>query len=90
MSWSLSSAGKAVAVAAQIADQISKISLSDAGEMETVKLIGDLLAQTLTTYDPDKLVSVAAAGHMGYANYTDKSGPYQQFGLKVDPMHLSV
>lgn len=90
MSWSVAASGKAKDVAPEIANQISKISLTDPGEMETVKNVGELIAQTLGTFDLEKLVKVAASGSMGYADYSSKSGTYQQVTLTIEPIHLTV
>jgi hypothetical protein len=90
MSWSVNGTGPVQAVAAQIEKQISSIALSDVGEMETVKLVGGLLKQALGTFDPEKIVSVQAAGSMGYKDWVTKSGAYQQFDIKVTAVHFSV
>ncbi len=90
MSWSVAASGKAKDVAPEIANQISKINLTDPGEMETVKNAGLLIAQTLGTFDPAKPVKVAASGSMGYTDYSTKAGPYQQVTLAIAPIHFSV
>jgi hypothetical protein len=90
MSWSLSASGPAKDVAPQIEKQISAISLSDAGEMETVKNVGALLTQTLGTYDPDKPVKVSANGHMGFADWATKAGPHQHVALTIEPIHFTT
>ncbi len=90
MSWSISSTGKAAAVAAQIATQVASIKLTDAGEMQTVGHVGALLAQSLGTFDPERLVSVSANGLMSFADWATKVGPYQQFNIKVEPIHLTT
>lgn len=90
MSWSVAASGKSSAVSDEIAKQISKISLSDEGEMETVKRTGELIGQTLGTFDPDGLVNVNASGHMGFKDWGAKSGPYQNVSISIAPIHLSV
>lgn len=90
MSWSVSGTGPAQAVAEQIAKQIAAVNLNDAGEMETVRLCGELLAQTLSTFDPAKPVSVQASGSMGYKDWTAKTSPFQSYEIKVSPIHFSV
>ncbi len=90
MSWSVAASGKAKDVAPEIANQVSKISLTDQGEMETVKNTGLLIARTLGTFGPEKPVKVAASGSMGFADWSSKSGPYQQVTLTIEPIHFSV
>lgn len=90
MSWSFYSTGKASAAAAQIAEAATKVSLTDAGEMETVAKVADLIAQTLGTFDPDQLVNVAAAGSMNFKDWTAKTGCTQNVSVKIEPIHLSV
>jgi hypothetical protein len=90
MSWSIGATGKAKDVTPEIATQVSKINLSDAGETETVKNVGVLIAQTLGTFDPEKPVKVSASGSMGFDDWTNKSGPYQHVTLTIEPIHFSV
>jgi len=90
MSWSLAASGKAKDVAPEIERQVSKVSLSDAGETETVRLVGGLVAQSLGTFDQDKIVKVQASGSMGFKDWQAKTGPYQQFAITVEPIHLTV
>ena len=90
MSWSVNASGKAPAVKIAIADQISKVNLTDAGEMETVKKVGAAIDQTLGTFDPDGLVRVEASGSMGFKDWGAKTGPFQSFTVKVETIHLTV
>ena len=90
MSWSVSATGPASDVAKQVEKQIASVKLSDAGEMETVALVGGLLAQTLATFDPSKPVSVVANGSMGFKDWGTKAGPYQQYNIAVSPIHFSA
>jgi hypothetical protein len=90
LSWSVASSGKAPAVAADLTVQIGKLSFADAGETETVQKTGELIAQTLGTFDPEKLVSVSASGHLGFADWGAKIGPYQNVKIEIVPIHLSV
>jgi len=90
MSWSVSAAGKAAAVRDEIVRQISAIKLTDEGEMETVKNVGITIDQALSTFGPDGLVRVEASGHMGYKDWNDKSGAFQQVTSTIAPIHLTV
>jgi len=90
MSWSISSTGKAKDVAVEIAAQAGKINLSDAGEMETVAKVADTIAQTLSTFDPEKPVSVAASGHMGFSDWEKKTGQYQNVSLSIQVIHFTA
>jgi len=65
MSWSVSACGPASKIAEQLEQQFSKINLTDPGEQETVQHVRALVAQTLTTIDPEKAVQVSASGSMG-------------------------
>jgi len=77
-------------VVVEIERQVSAVKLSDAGEQQTVQLVGGLVSQSLGTFDPEKLVKVQASGSMGFKDWNAKSGPFQQFSLSVEPIHLSV
>lgn len=90
MLWSVGGTGKAKDVAAYIADQIGKIKLFDPGEMETVRKVGDLISQTLSTFEPEKPVMVAASGHMGFADGGAKTMPYQRVTLSIEPIHFDA
>lgn len=90
MSWSVSASGKAGHVAPEIARQVATVNLSDAGEMETVKNAGELINQTLGTFDQETLVNVAANGSMGFSEWGTKVGPYQTVSISIVPIHLSV
>lgn len=98
MSWSVSACGPSSKIAEQLEQQFSKINCTDPGEQATVQNVRSLVAQTLTTIDPDKVVNVSASGSMGYQKWgsgikhaTDPHvGPYQSVDLKISPIHFSV
>lgn len=90
MSWGVSAVGKVKDVAPSIAKQIAGVKLNDLGEMETVKHVGALLEQALSTFDQEKPVKVMASGSMGFSEYTTKTGPYQSFSISVEPIHFTV
>ena len=54
MSWSVSASGAANKVAVQLEQQFANINCSDPGEQTTVQNVRALVAQTLSTIDPDK------------------------------------
>lgn len=89
MSWSVSATGKPADVKAEIDKQFSyplaerPAGLDDEGERETVRKVAETIAQCLGTFDPEKTVAVAAFGHMGYADWTAKTGKYQEVNLKI-------
>jgi hypothetical protein len=87
MSWSIGAIGKVKDVAPVIANQVCKINLTDQGEMETVKNVGEIIAQTLGTFHREKPVKVGASGSMGFSDWGSKSGPYQQVSLVIEPIH---
>ena len=87
MSWSIGAIGKAADLIPQIAQQYERIKLNDAGEMETVKNVVALIAQTLATFDPAKPVKVSASGSMGFAS---KTGPYQSVSVTIEPIHFTT
>ena len=62
MSWSVSACGPAAKAAEQLEQQFTRISnCTDPGEQETVQKVRALVAQTLATIDPEKLVNRAGA-----------------------------
>lgn len=85
MSWSVSAQGKVEDVAAETTRQFqSPLSyLTDEGEKETVRRVGFVVAQCLTTFDPEVKVSVSAFGHMGG---TKEAGGYQNVSLTISPL----
>ena len=88
MSWSVSSSGTPEAVTAGLADQFKypldpDAGLPDAGEKETVRLVKALIEQCLGTFDPAKEVRVSAFGHMGYADWENKTGGFQNVTLTI-------
>lgn len=90
MSWSVSATGKPAEVKAELHRQLASgplaekpAGLSDDGERETVRRIGETISQCVETFDPDKGVSVSANGHMGFQNYDTKAGAYQNVSLSI-------
>ena len=63
--------------------------LSDEGEQETVKLLSEMIVQALGTFDQEKYVKVSASGHMGFAEWSKKTGPYQSMSMRhrAHPFH---
>jgi hypothetical protein len=95
MSWSVSACGPASKIAEQLEQQFSKIKCTDPGEQETVQNVRKVVAQTVATIDPDKVVNVTASGSMGYKEWSSQVtrphiGPYQSVDLKISPIHFSV
>jgi len=90
MSWSVSACGPAAKAAEQLEQQFTKITCTDPGEQETVQKVRALVAQTLATIDPEKLVNVTGSGSMGYEEWSSHVGPYQSVDLKISPIHLTV
>jgi hypothetical protein len=95
MSWSISASGPANKVAVQLEQQFTNINCSDPGEQATVQNVRALVAQTLSTIDPDKPVQVTGSGSMGYKEWSSQStrphvGPFQSVDLKISPIHFSV
>jgi len=96
--WAVSACGPANKIAEQLEQQFSRINLTDPGEQETVQHVRALVAQSLSTIDPEKPIQVSASGSMGYAHWgegykhaTDPhTGPYQGVDLKISPIHYSV
>lgn len=90
MSWSVSACGPAAKAAEQLEQQFEKIKMTDEGEQTTVQNTRALVAQTLGTIDPEKVVNVSASGSMGYADWGAKTKPFQSVDLKIAPIHFSV
>lgn len=90
MSWSVSACGPAAKCAEQLEQQFEKVNMNDKGEQETVQHVRKLVAQTLTTFDPERPIRVGASGSMGFKDYTQKLSPYQSVDLKIEPIHFSV
>jgi hypothetical protein len=98
MSWSVSACGPSSKIAGQLEQQFSNINCSDPGEQETVQNVRALVAQTLTTIDPEKPVQVSASGSMGYRKWgaglkhatEPHEGAFQSVDLKISPIHFSV
>lgn len=90
MSWSVAASGPAAKVAEQLEQQFGVIKMNDEGEQETVQNVRTLIAQTLSTIDPEKPVRVSASGSMGFKDWTNKTGAHQSVDLKIEPIHFSV
>jgi len=91
MSWSVSGSGTPAEVRGQLSEQF-KYPLADKpqgidndGERETVKQTFDLCEQILSTFDPEGKVTIAASGHMGFADWETKKGAYQSVSITVTP-----
>ena len=89
MSWSVSACGPAAKAAEQLEQQFTKINCTDPGEQETVQKVRALVAQTLATIEPEKIMRVSASGSMGFKDWQNKTGPYQSVDLKIEPIHFS-
>jgi hypothetical protein len=91
MSWSVNAAGKPADVKTELTKQFSyplaggSAGLSDMGERATVALVFSAIEQCLSTFDPEKEVTVTAFGHMSYADYEKKTGAYQNVNLTISP-----
>ena len=89
MSWSVSACGPASKIAEQLEQQFERVNMNDKGEQETVQHVRKLVAQTLTTIEPEKIMRISASGSMGFKDWQNKTGPYQSFDVKVEPIHFS-
>jgi len=91
MSWSVNASGKIADVRGQLSEQFKgplaekPAGLYDDGERKTVEMIRDSVDQCLSTFGPDKTVSVIAFGHMGFADYETKKGGYQEVTVSIKP-----
>jgi hypothetical protein len=91
MSWSVSYSGTPEAVRGALSEQFKgplaekPAGLSDDGERQTVQLVHELLEQILSTFSADKGVTVSASGHMGFDDWSNKSGSYQYVSIKIQP-----
>jgi hypothetical protein len=91
MSWSVSGTGTPAEVRGQLSEQFKyplaegTAGLADAGEKQTVQQVFDLCEQILSTFDPEKQVTISAAGHMGFSDWDTKAGAYQQVNIAVTP-----
>ncbi len=63
----------------------SPAGLSDDEEKETVRRVKDTIFQCLATFAQDKTVTVMANGHMGYDDWTAKTGKYQTVNVSIQP-----
>ena len=89
MSWSVSACGPATTIAEQLEQQFKRVNMNDKGEQETVQNVRELVAQTLATIEPEKIVRVSASGSMGFKDWQKKTGAYQSVDLKIEPIHFS-
>jgi hypothetical protein len=89
MSWSVSACGPASKIAEQLEQQFQRINMNDKGEQETVRLVHDLVLQTLATITPEKVMRVIASGSMGFKDWQNKIDPYQSVDLKIEPIHFT-
>ena len=91
MSWSVIASGKPEETRMEISRQISLSlvpapqGLEDEGERKTVRLVYELIEQCLGTFDPEKSVAVTASGHMGFSDYTHKTGKVQTVSISIQP-----
>ena len=89
MSWSVSACGPASKIAEQLEQQFERVNMNDKGEQETVQHVRKLVSQTLGTIEPEKITRISASGSMGFKDWHNKTGPYQSFDVKVEPIHFS-
>ena len=89
MSWSVSACGPASKVAEQLEQQFERVNMNDKGEQETVQHARKLVAQTLATIEPDKIMRISASGSIGFKDWQNKAGAYQSVDLKIEPIHFS-
>ena len=89
MSWSVSACGPTSKVAEQLEQQFERVNMNDKGEQETVQHARKLVAQTLATIEPDKIMRISASGSMGFKDWQNKTGAYQSVDLKIEPIHFS-
>jgi hypothetical protein len=86
MSWSVSAIGKASAVASSIAKQFSGSPCQE--PEETVRqAAARTIAAAIEAQDPNCAVKVIASGSMGFKDYSDKTGPYNNVSIVVEPLH---
>ena len=91
MSWSVCACGPAPKIAEQLEQQFERVNMNDKGEQETVQYARKLVAQTLATIEPEKIMRVSASGLMGFKYWQNKNktGPYQSVDLKIEPIHFT-
>jgi hypothetical protein len=89
MSWSVSASGTPSEVRGQLSEQFKgplaekPAGLSDDGERETVQRVHETIEQVLSTFGPERTLTVSACGHMGWQNWDEKSGAYQSVSLSI-------
>lgn len=89
MSWSVSGSGTPAEVRGQLSEQFKgplaekPAGLADDGERETVQRIHETIEQVLTTFDPERKLSVSAYGHMGFSDWDTKAGAFQNVNLII-------
>jgi hypothetical protein len=89
MSWSVCACGPAPKIAEQLEQQFERVNMNDKGEQETVQHARKLVAQTLATIEPEKIMRVSASGSIGFKDWQNKTGPYQSVDLKIEPIHFT-
>ena|SRR5208282_3778476 len=97
MSWSVSACGPASKIADQLEQQFERVNMTGqlaklydtTGEQETVWHARKLIAQTLATIEPEKIMRVSASGSMEFMDWHNKTGAYQSVDLKIEPIHFS-
>ena len=91
MTWSVYACGPALKIAEQLEQQFERVNMNDKGEQETVQYARKLVAQTLATIEPEKIMRVSASGLMGFKDWQNKNktGPYQSVDLKIEPIHFT-
>lgn len=96
MSWSVNASGTPAEVRGQLSEQLKypladkPAGLNDDGERVTVQLVSELLEQILSTFDATKEVGISASGHMGFGDWTEKTGGYQNVSISVAPKAATI
>lgn len=90
MSWSVSAAGTPPEVRGRMSEQFKSLvdpqtGLSDEGERKTVQRVHELIEEALGTFADDVQINVLANGHLGYADWTNKTGGYQSVSVQINP-----
>lgn len=89
MSWGVNATGTVPEVRGSLSAQFGgplaekPAGLFDDGERRTVEMVRDTIEQCLATFDPGKTVTVSAYGHMGFGNWDERSGAYQNVSISI-------